>query len=492
METHVAIRLVDDVKIVVPRDITLITPFVLLEQEDWFESELEFTRRALEPGMVVVDVGANYGVFTLAAAKVVGAKGRVIAYEPTPAVAESLTRSVQINGFAQARIERCALSDRQGEAFLSVSEHSELNHLSTATAEGNGDAVAVRLETLDAQCASLGLGLPDFVKIDAEGHGMEVLRGGSRTFDQGDPLVLFEVKDGEGTFDLDMVAAFEKLGYRAYNLLPGAQFLIPFDAGAPVDAYTLNVFVAKPSRVERLARRGLLADPAFLESGPPASWRDYLAAAPYAAARQSAWSRGPRIWARSEDKVYHEALEGFARSRVAAGRSAWARYAALSGARRQALEALGAKVSLARLLTAARLEYELGARAAAVGLLGPVAAALMAGEVALPDEPFLAPIQRYEEVAWDGEDKNWVISAVLESFVRLSHYSNYYSRGGTDQYLEWLSGSRYASDEMRRGLCLSRLIRGLPVGEDAMALAVPSERNRNADLWAGLLATKAS
>lgn len=485
---HLAIRLTGDVSVVVPRDLALITPFVLLEQEDWFESELDFTRRILEPGSVVVDVGANYGVFTLAAARAVGQSGRVIAYEPTPDVADALLRSIEINRFSQVLVQRCALSDQTGEAFLSVSAHSELNRLAPLAGRGEGATVAVRLDTLDAQCASLGLGALDFVKIDAEGHGMQVVRGGIRTFETYDPLVLFEINDGGGAFDVEMIAAFEKLGYRAYSLLPGAQILVPFDAGAPIDAYTLNVFVAKPTRAESLAQRGLLADPALVEAGPATSWREFLASAPYASARSAAWSRPPRPWAKATDKEYHAALESFAWAMAAPGRSAWCRYAALAAARRRALESVRAEPSVARLLSAARLEYELGSRADAVTLLGNVAPTLLGGEFSLPDEPFLAPIPHYDKVAWDGRDKDWIISAALEAYVRLSHYSDYYSHGTTDGYLAWLAGSRYASVEMRRRLCLSRLVRQQPPGEHASSLTVPSEGHRNAEVWTSLLA----
>lgn len=61
-----------NVRVCVPADISLLTPYVLLEQDDWFEAEIHFVRRFLEQGMHVVDIGANYGVYTLSAARGVG------------------------------------------------------------------------------------------------------------------------------------------------------------------------------------------------------------------------------------------------------------------------------------------------------------------------------------------------------------------------------------------------------------------------------------
>jgi protein O-GlcNAc transferase len=99
-------------RVCVPSDLSLYTPFILLEQEDWFEDEIHFVRRWLRPGMRAVDVGASYGLYTLAMASAVGATGRVWAFEPTPAVADYLDRSVRLNGLGSVRVCRVAVSDR--------------------------------------------------------------------------------------------------------------------------------------------------------------------------------------------------------------------------------------------------------------------------------------------------------------------------------------------------------------------------------------------
>ena len=57
-------RLSGGLKIYLPRSIDLNTPYVVLEQEDWFEDEIRFVRDFLEPGMRAVDIGANYGIYT--------------------------------------------------------------------------------------------------------------------------------------------------------------------------------------------------------------------------------------------------------------------------------------------------------------------------------------------------------------------------------------------------------------------------------------------
>ncbi len=50
------------IEICLPDSLQLMTPYVLLEQEDWFEDEIRFVRSLVRPGMQAVDIGANYGV----------------------------------------------------------------------------------------------------------------------------------------------------------------------------------------------------------------------------------------------------------------------------------------------------------------------------------------------------------------------------------------------------------------------------------------------
>ena len=66
------IRIVDDIAVVVPDTLRLMSPYVLREQENWFEIEVGFVRRITRPGMSVLDIGANYGVYTLLLAPLLG------------------------------------------------------------------------------------------------------------------------------------------------------------------------------------------------------------------------------------------------------------------------------------------------------------------------------------------------------------------------------------------------------------------------------------
>ena len=129
MPDSITLTLTDGVRIVVPDSLNLITPYVLIEQQDWFEDEIRFLRRLLVPGQKVIDVGANHGIYTLSMAKAVGPTGSVWAFEPASGCAALLAQGIAANKFDHVIVERSALSSQCGTGCLALNDHSELNAL---------------------------------------------------------------------------------------------------------------------------------------------------------------------------------------------------------------------------------------------------------------------------------------------------------------------------------------------------------------------------
>lgn len=80
--------------------------------------ETALVRTLLRPGDLFVDVGANWGYFTLLAADAVGPRGAVLALEPDPRLFRVLRGNVERNALAHVRLEPLAASDREGETRL--------------------------------------------------------------------------------------------------------------------------------------------------------------------------------------------------------------------------------------------------------------------------------------------------------------------------------------------------------------------------------------
>jgi FkbM family methyltransferase len=80
--------------------------------------EMDLWSDSLRPGMVVADVGANLGLYTLLAAERVGPAGRVHSFEPDPQNAALLRRNVAANVYNNVVLHEAAVADRQGVVAL--------------------------------------------------------------------------------------------------------------------------------------------------------------------------------------------------------------------------------------------------------------------------------------------------------------------------------------------------------------------------------------
>lgn len=138
-------------------------------------------QRQLRPGATVMDVGANWGYFTLLAAAAVGPSGTVVSLEPDPRQYDTLARNVEINGFTHVKTVRAAASAHAGRLTLLGYADDEENRGVTRIAEGDEPVPgATRQFEVDSVTID-GLMPParevDLVKIDVEGAEDLVLQG---------------------------------------------------------------------------------------------------------------------------------------------------------------------------------------------------------------------------------------------------------------------------------------------------------------------------
>jgi FkbM family methyltransferase len=130
-------------------------------------------RRLLKPGMNFIDVGANWGYFTLVAAYLVGAGGRVLSLEPDPRLYKILGENVERNGLRHVSAHRVAASDRDGTLTLAGFDESGGNFGLSRVVEEAPDGASrfsVASRSLDALLDEReGFGQVDVLKMDIEG-----------------------------------------------------------------------------------------------------------------------------------------------------------------------------------------------------------------------------------------------------------------------------------------------------------------------------------
>jgi len=186
-----------------------------------YEPELAYLENLLSAGRVFVDVGACLGIYALAASRLVGERGRVLAFEPASKCLTALHRSLELNRISNVRTWRVALLDRSSRARLYHHPYAGSDALSPVS-NGAGGFEEVDTGTLDEKLQEACIPHVDVVKVDAEGAEELIIRGAISMLTSARPTIIFEHNpeaanrlglSGYGAWDL-----LKRLGYRFYLL----------------------------------------------------------------------------------------------------------------------------------------------------------------------------------------------------------------------------------------------------------------------------------
>ena len=155
--------------------------------------------RLLPSGGIAVDAGANVGIHTLAMTQVVGAKGKVFAFEPTCFAVEKLRNSLALNPSLQGSVEvlHAFLAPEPGfeppqEIFSSwpLGASDDVHPSHGGSLKETTGAVSIHL---DSFLRERGVERLDLIKLDVDGHELDVLKGASESIDRFRPSVVVEL-----------------------------------------------------------------------------------------------------------------------------------------------------------------------------------------------------------------------------------------------------------------------------------------------------------
>jgi FkbM family methyltransferase len=145
-----------------------------LLREGHYEADLQaFFWLYLRAGDRVADIGAHFGLYAALAAEVVGAEGRVLAFEPHPQTFAMLGANTA--RFPQVQCLQTALAQKNGECFLRMPTADLASHSSLSTRASDG--VKVAMTRFDELLSQQGWDRVALAKIDTEGSEVQVLEG---------------------------------------------------------------------------------------------------------------------------------------------------------------------------------------------------------------------------------------------------------------------------------------------------------------------------
>lgn len=191
----------------------------LLQEGQLEPEETELFKGLVKPGMIVADIGANLGYYTLLAARLLRGEGRVYAFEPDPANYALLVRNVQANGFTNVAPVQMAVSDHAGAHMLFRHKFNFGCHsLSKPNATEYDGCTEVATTTLDHFFAGVHPeNRIDLIKIDVQGAEGHVIEGARNLLGKMKPTIIMEffpwVLRNFGTDPDELLRRLEAFGF---------------------------------------------------------------------------------------------------------------------------------------------------------------------------------------------------------------------------------------------------------------------------------------
>ena len=193
------------------------------------ESLTQIVSKYLKKGMTFLDVGSHVGYYSLLASELVGEKGGVYCFEPTPSTFELLFSNVKNFGnvfayplAAWSKTQNLNFLD-YGPFYAGVNSYREARMPEEYLKKIIPKKLLVRTVSLDDFCQMFRIE-PDFVKIDAESAELEVLKGMEEVIRKNKPMISIEIGDKEvwpKNGSRACLKLLEKLGYIAYDIEGG-------------------------------------------------------------------------------------------------------------------------------------------------------------------------------------------------------------------------------------------------------------------------------
>jgi FkbM family methyltransferase len=154
--------------------------------------ELEIFQNLLKKGMTVVDAGANIGLYSLVASKIVGDSGKVFSYEPSFETFQRLKKNIEINNVSNIFLTNCGLGETEDEVLIlrqDIGTKDAERYIMPKNYVADEKLINVkeinikeeiRIDTLDNNLKKNQINKIDFLKIDTEGFEYYILLGAKK------------------------------------------------------------------------------------------------------------------------------------------------------------------------------------------------------------------------------------------------------------------------------------------------------------------------
>lgn len=186
---------------------------ILFTPQSFDPEELAALKRFIHPDFTFLDIGANVGGYALFAAAHSGAKARILAIEPQPAIFERLVANIRANPFATLKAMACAVADKPGELDLFIDDRNFGGSSIKIIGSGGAQSVRVPAKTLLTLLREEGFDHVDAIKLDVEGAEDIILEPFLAEASQSLWPRLIILERGEGRWQIDLLNLLAQKGY---------------------------------------------------------------------------------------------------------------------------------------------------------------------------------------------------------------------------------------------------------------------------------------
>lgn len=190
---------------------------------DYEKPEIDYISGYLKAGDVFIDIGANIGLFSLNASKIVGNQGKVVAFEAFSSNFKQFKNNISINNFKNIISENKAISNQNSTIEILYNEEDHNIGMASAFLKDFTSKEIVESITLDEYASTHNISKIDLIKIDIEGGEYNAILGMTKILTNSKPQVIMEINhqtlQDSGHTEKEIIDLFSQFSYRIIKKL---------------------------------------------------------------------------------------------------------------------------------------------------------------------------------------------------------------------------------------------------------------------------------
>ena len=211
---------------------------------------IKIFEKYLKSGDNFIDIGANLGYMSINASKIVGSKGKIIAFEPDNTIYNLLENNISLNNAENIILNKIGLTNYNGEASFNIATESGLSRLDNNNNNLEGlilqTKTTIKVNTLDSYLLDHNFTniKIQMIKIDVEGQELNILKGAINVLKDSNPIIILEINPGaliQNDLSLTNIINFlDPLNYDSFFINSHSADFIRFSRNPTFEKITLS------------------------------------------------------------------------------------------------------------------------------------------------------------------------------------------------------------------------------------------------------------